>query len=148
MKLTSAIFFGFAALTAYVQATPVQPSPTPTTGEFTRAPGNVVDTSKPHNKLFKRDAAADGEILNLDLDTISAPIQPGDPQHGTLPSHSAAVRGRSVAKISCPRYAPWICEGVTCMNIFTHNCCKGGHLCKDPDVCVRDVMGYAACHKN
>ncbi|EFR03372.1 hypothetical protein MGYG_06371 [Nannizzia gypsea CBS 118893] len=152
MKLTGAIFFGLTALVAYVQASPAPPSETPTTGEFTRAPGTVVDTSKIHGKMsvktFKRNPPADNEVVTLDLSTISEPIQPGDPNHAILPSHVPAIRGRSHAGINCPSYAPWICDGVSCINIFTHMCCKGGVICKDPDVCVRDALGNPACHRN
>lgn len=152
MKLASALFAGFVSFVVYAQATPGSPPETPTTGEFTRSPGTVIDTRKMQGKMsampFKRSTPTDDEVLTLDLGTISAPIQPGDANHVILPSHTPAIRGRSRATLDCPPYAPWTCDGVTCFNFFTHNCCKGGVVCKDPDVCVRNYLGEPACHKN
>ncbi|KAL1955624.1 hypothetical protein VTO42DRAFT_8357 [Malbranchea cinnamomea] len=61
-----------------------------------------------------------------------------------LPAKGLQARDR-LGRTRCPPEKPWLCDGVSCFNKYEDNCCKGGRLCHDPRLCVRDEYGRMGC---
>jgi hypothetical protein len=109
--------------------------------QYTHAPGHVSHPLDPRTILdmpphYPR--AAD-EAIELDPATVSAAIAPEDNPDGQL-----RARDR-LGRRDCPNTAPWLCEGVTCINRLSHMCCKGGWTCKYPQLCIRNRIGLMTC---
>lgn len=143
MQLSAIFLLGLHAFVVYVQATSNNLT-TIKLEKFTMAEGTITDATETHPKVRRGPIPAEGDVLELDPNDVTAAIPPGTSNDGTMPQLHGHVRGRTIVK-RCPFEQPWICDGVTCMNKFTHSCCAGGHLCEDPTVCIKDQVGEMSC---
>jgi hypothetical protein len=47
--------------------------------------------------------------------------------------------------VACPADTPWLCDGRTCIDKFKYNCCRGGYICRQPNLCVRNPREQIQC---
>lgn len=151
MQLSTCFLFALHALAVYAQAAGNTATTTKRLEKYVKAPGLVVDTANTNAKVERADTipAEAAEIFELDPDTLTPAIGPDnsdDDSSTTAPSHRRHARGE-LSRRSCEPMKPWLCERKTCFNMYTHNCCKGGHLCKDPAICYINTLGQMACRE-
>ena len=119
-------------------------------GKYYLAPGSVTNSLVPndHYDAPARRFLPLTELFELRHSDVHPAIHPGAEVHEESDTDSKETDAAShdgLNRRSCPYDKPWICVGRTCFNFYEYNCCKGGLVCKDPQLCITNAVGNIAC---
>lgn len=112
-------------------------------GKLASAAGNVINTLNPHEKSENRLRDFENNAFELDPSTVTPAIAPVELDSENLTSNRS--HARHLSKRQCSMTKPWLCDGITCFNKFTHMCCRGGYTCGGCSFCAMNAAGQIFC---